>query len=127
MTLPPSAELQAFLAPYPPAVQALVWQLREQVFALAPTVLEQIDPPAKLLGYGFAQTYKDTWCVIMPLKAGVNLGFPRGVMLPDPQHLLTGTGKRARHVKIAVGSPVPTAALQDLLLAALAQLPPRNS
>ena len=33
-------------------------------------------------------------------KGHVSLGFWRGAELPDPQHLLDGTGTRMRHVKI---------------------------
>jgi hypothetical protein len=45
----------------------------------------------------------------MPLKAAVNFGFPRGAEMNDPAGLLQGTGRRARHVKVAslkaAGSP----------------------
>ncbi len=53
-----------------------------------------------MLAYGFARTYKDMICVIMPQKSWVNLGFPLGAEMSDPAQLLVGTGKRARHVKI---------------------------
>jgi hypothetical protein len=97
-------------------------RLRELVFSLAPDVIEQIDLAAKLLGYGFDRTYQGTLCVIMPLKAAVNLGFPRGAELPDPAGLLAGTGKRARHVKIRDVGEVEAPALRALLEAAVEQL-----
>lgn len=84
------------------------------ILDIVPTALEQVDRPGKLVGYGFKPTYKDTICVIMPLKSAVNLGFPRGTELPDPLGLLAGTGKRARHVKIT--------SLQDADLPALRKL-----
>ena len=96
----PGSDLNAFLASYAPEVQALVLGLRELILDVVPTAIEQVDQPGKLIGYGFKPTYKDTICVIMPLKSAVNLGFPRGVELTDPEGLLTGTGKRARHVRI---------------------------
>ena len=64
----------------------------------------------------------DTICVIMPNKNWVNLGFPRGVNLSDPNHLLSGTGKRARHVKIASLEAVNPSALLDLVHASVAQI-----
>jgi hypothetical protein len=115
-------QVRAFLAPYDPQVQTIALRLRELVLQVAPGAMEQVDYPAKLVAYGWRQTYKDTICVIMPLKAAVNLGFPRGVDLPDPAGLLTGTGKRARHVKITAIEEVEMPALRALLEAAVAQL-----
>ncbi|MSP14628.1 MAG: DUF1801 domain-containing protein [Chloroflexi bacterium] len=117
------AELQAFLAGYDPRVQTLVRQVRALVWDVIPAPLEQIDVAAKLIGYGFQQTYRHTICVIMPLKSGVNLGFPRGTELPDPSGLLVGTGKGARHVKITAGAQVEEEALRTLLAAAVAATP----
>ncbi|MCI0397097.1 MAG: DUF1801 domain-containing protein [Chloroflexi bacterium] len=116
------AEIQAFLAGYTPQVQAIALELRELVFSVAPNAAEQIDMPARLLGYGFAATYKDTICVIMPLKSAVNLGFPRGTELLDPAGLLAGTGKRARHAKLTDVKDVAAPALRALLEASVAQL-----
>ena len=113
-------KLQAFLEPYPLPVQKIARQLRSLIFTVAPTAIEQIDSAAKLLGYGFDRTYKGTICVIMPLKAGVNLGFPRGVELPDPTGLLVGTGKRARHIRLTEAKEVKSPALLALLKATVA-------
>lgn len=115
-------EVQTFLASYTPQVQAIALELRELVFSAAPNAVEQIDGPARLLGYGFAPTYKDTICVIMPLKSAVNLGFPRGTELPDPAGLLAGSGKRARHAKLTDVKDVAAPALRALLEASVAQL-----
>lgn len=117
-------QVQDFLAPYDSPVRAIVLRLRHLVLQVAPGAIEQVDRPARLLAYGWRQTYKDTICVIMPLKAAVNLGFPRGVDLPDPAGLLAGTGKRARHVRIATVQEVDMPALRALLEAAVAQLTP---
>lgn len=47
--------------------------------------------------------------------AHVNVGFFRGAMLPDPDHLLQGTGKSMRHVKLRHGTTVDAAALNRLI------------
>ena len=39
-------------------------------------------------------------CCIMPCKTRVNFLFPKGKLLGDPDHLLEGSGKTMRHVKI---------------------------
>jgi hypothetical protein len=45
----------------------------------------------------------------------VNIGFFQGSALRDPCHLLQGTGKFMRHVKLSPGSPTNTAALTLLI------------
>ena len=120
-------DVQAFLATYDPRVQAIALKVRSLVLKLVPGAIEQVDRPAKLLAYGFDRTYRDTVCVIMPLKAAVNLGFPRGVTLPDPHGLLAGTGKRARHVKLTTVEDVDAPALRALLAAAVAATPERHA
>lgn len=110
--------LEAFLAPYSAEVQALTRRVRALVLDIMSGALEQVDVPGRLLGYGRAATYKDTICVIMPLKAGVNLGFARGVDLPDPEGLLIGTGKRARHMRLSTPADVEQPALRALIEAA---------
>ncbi len=48
-------------------------------------------------------------------RAHVNVGFFRGVELPDPDGLMTGTGKYMRHVKLVPGQEVDTRALTELI------------
>jgi len=48
----------------------------------------------------------------------VNVGFFHGAALPDPAHLLQGTGKSMRHVKLRPGTLTNTAAVSRLIKAA---------
>lgn len=48
-------------------------------------------------------------------KEHVNVGFFFGALLDDPAHLLEGTGKRGRHVKLRPGRDVDEAALTRLV------------
>jgi len=57
--------------------------------------------------------------------AHVNVGFFHGADLPDPARLLTGSGKRMRHVKVKWGEPVDEAALGALIAAAYADIKAR--
>lgn len=107
------------LASYSPNVRELALKARDLVLNAAPELVEQVDAPGKLIGYGWDTTYKGTVCVIMPLKAGVNFGFARGTSLPDPAGLLEGTGKNARHVKLKTLEQLDDPALRDLLDVAL--------
>ena len=47
--------------------------------------------------------------------AHVNLSFFRGAELPDPAHLLEGTGKFMRHVKLRPGTEIDAKALMKLI------------
>jgi hypothetical protein len=55
-------------------------------------------------------------------RAHVNVGFFHGAVLPDPQHLLEGTGKLMRHVKLKPGAPMPEEPLHRLITAAYAHI-----
>jgi hypothetical protein len=116
------AAIRAFLSGFAPEVQEVALELRRLASELAPEAIEQLDVPAKMLAYGFQKTYKDMICVIMPLKAGVNLGFPRGAELPDPDGLLAGSGKRARHIRISTQAEACSPAVRALLEASIAQV-----
>ena len=120
-------DINDFLASYAPQIQSLVFELRDLVLAAFPGAIEQVDPPSKIIAYGIAdgtaygtaygtdRTYRGLVCAIAPYREHVNLMFARGVELSDPQHLLVGTGKRARHVKIQTSADIENPALLDLL------------
>lgn len=57
----------------------------------------------------------------------VNVGFFQGASLPDPAHLLIGTGKFMRHVKVAPGKAVNRAALTRLIVNAYSDMKARLS
>lgn len=113
------AELDEFLVDYDPAVQQLAIKLRTLLLEVFPNAVEQFDKPAKLIGYGFAKTYKGLVCAITLQKSYVNLMFSRGTELLDPHNLLEGTGKKARHVKIRQLEEIDNPALKELLKIAI--------
>lgn len=92
--------LEQFLDQYPPAVRELAMRARVLVLDALPGVIELVDPPSKIIAYGYSSKYADLVCAIQPHASYINLIFSKGAALPDPLGLLTGTGKRARHVKI---------------------------
>ena len=47
--------------------------------------------------------------------AHVNVGFFRGAEIPDPDHLLEGTGKFMRHVKLRPDSDIDATTLMKLI------------
>ena len=65
--------------------------------------------------FGYVNAFKDH----------VNVGFFFGALLKDPAHLLEGTGKRGRHVKLRPGCDVDPAALARLVDAAYVDIKAR--
>jgi hypothetical protein len=65
--------------------------------------------------FGYVNAFKDH----------VNVGFFFGALLKDPAHLLEGTGKRGRHVKLWPARDVDAAALARLIDAAYADITAR--
>jgi hypothetical protein len=57
--------------------------------------------------------------------AHVNVGFFHGAALPDPAHLLQGTGKFMRHVKLRPGTATNSAALSTLIETAYSDIKAR--
>jgi hypothetical protein len=58
-------------------------------------------------------------------RSHVSVGFFQGATLPDPAHLLQGTGKFMRHVKLRPGASSSAAALTALINNAYADIKAR--
>lgn len=100
MTIKSMTTIDDFLSNYPPDVQLLADHLRKLIIERLPTVQEQLDTKAKLIGYSFGSRYIDLICTLIPSKKGLKVGFYKGSTLPDPASLLTGSGKLHRYVII---------------------------
>jgi hypothetical protein len=99
---------------YPPTVQATAARLRAIVYEVLPKAEEKVYPT----GWTVA-IYKDgeDICAISPKKARCNFFLWQGAHLPDPDGLLEGTGKNARHVKISSPDDIPTTGIKKLIRA----------
>ena len=99
---PPIPELLKFLSPYDKEVIALALKTRAMVLGEAPAATETIYDAysAVAIRYSFTGRLKESFCHIAVYSRYVNLGFNRGVELPDPQRLMQGTGRWTRHVTI---------------------------
>jgi hypothetical protein len=102
-TFQPPADLLEFLYRFDPAVQTLALALRRLVLTeIAPCheLVLSMGPKLSLIYSATERVIADGICYVAPYRRHVNLGFPRGVDLDDPQGLLRGTGKAMRHVQI---------------------------
>lgn len=110
------------MAGKPAAVVAIATELREIIAALHPDVVEVPRKGDNAISYGVGpKKMSEAYTYIMPQKDRVNLGFFYGVGLADPHHLLEGTGKQLRHVKVRSLEAAQAAEVQALLAAALVE------
>jgi hypothetical protein len=119
----PPSDLIRFLSAYPAAVAELFLSIRAVVLASAPTANEIIVDAysAVATGYTFTERFKEAFCHIAAYSTYVNLGFNRGTELDDPRHILKGTGKLTRHIRIAKMEDLHAPHIQRFLDAAIAK------
>ena len=111
-------EIVQFLKGYDAPVSELAAQLRQFVKKEIPGIEEQLDIPARIIGYGFGTGYSGMICTIILSKKGVKLGFYKGTELPDPVGLLQGTGKVHKYVELKSKEEILSPALRNLLMQA---------
>jgi uncharacterized protein YdeI (YjbR/CyaY-like superfamily) len=99
----PPAELLEFLYKYDPAAQSLGLGLRKVVLEEMAPCYEYIFPMRSkvVLLYGSSErVLADCVCSIAVFRRHATLIFHRGIDLKDTHHLLQGTGKALRHIRI---------------------------
>ena len=75
-------------------IQELTNHLRSILFETSDHFVEEIKWNMPSYGLG------GNICYLQPSKKHVNLGFYKGAKLKDEDHLLEGTGKEMRHIRI---------------------------
>lgn len=108
-----------FLSQYSEDVVIRVETLRTVLLKHLPGIIEQLDIPAKMIGYAYGQKYAELICTIIPSKKGVKLGFNRGTDLPDPHGLLEGTGKISRYIEIQSAEQAKSKEVKQMIGAGL--------
>ena len=118
--VPPEALLESLAEPMPD----LAYRLRELVRQAEPDAVERVRPGWRVIGYdmpvGRRRLRFFAWIWAQPEH--VHLGFPRGVLLADPNGLLSGDGvtKQARWVTVRLASDIDRAEFEALVHAAAA-------
>jgi hypothetical protein len=96
----PSSQLLDLLADCSPGVTHLALALRELVLTEAPEAEEVLySVYAEVIVFKFAGRKRGAFCYVAAYSNHANLGFYFGAELPDPHHVLTGTGKKMRHIR----------------------------
>jgi hypothetical protein len=105
-------------------VRQLCEALRGLILAEAPEAFEVAYPSWH--GIGYHDPICGYFCAIFPMKETVKLGFEFGVLLPDPERLLTGDGKQVRYVIIRQQADIRAEIIRQFIQAALSLPPERD-
>ena len=99
-----------------PRLRPLCQALRNLVASLDQDFVEVVWARQEIASFGVGpKKMTEHYAYIGIQSSYVNLGFYHGAALGDPTHLLEGTGKRLRHVKIRTAAEVKNAAIAALL------------
>jgi hypothetical protein len=116
----PDPQLLGFLEPYGRHISDLALALREIILEEAPDASESIYQVYTVaIWFGFSGKMKDMFCYIATATSHVNLGFPSGASMPDPNRVLEGTGKKMRHIKFASLAEVERSFVRRYIQAAM--------
>ena len=109
------------LAATAPGLRPICKALRAQIAASHKPFVEIVWLKMRIASFGVGpKKMSQHYAYIAAQRSYVNLGFYHGAMLPDPDGLLEGTGKRLRHVKIGDVATASSPAVARLLRRAIA-------
>lgn len=104
-----------------PEVAAICSELRNIIRDLHPDCVEVPRPSEPSAAYGFGEKkMSEAYAYIMPHKNYANLGFYHGANLAT-NHLLEGSGKKLRHIKVRTVLEAKADAVRELLKNAAAE------
>ena len=91
-----------------------------------PTAVELVYDNYNFFVIGYSTTGRPSDCIVSIAAAanGVGLAFYYGASLPDPQHLLLGSGKQNRFVRLPTVQTLRSPGVLALINAAVAQADP---
>jgi hypothetical protein len=113
------SKVEQILMKYDESISSLGLHLREFLLSQLDGFTEIPDLSANIIAYGYGTGYIDMVCTIIPSKKGIKLGFYKGSELPDPESLLTGSGKVHRYVEIKSEKDIRSRAIKQLVKEAI--------
>lgn len=108
--------LEARSAEVQEAAQAVAGVLMGEL----PDGVVHFDRADGLLAFGTSSAMRDLLFALIPHSRWVNLQLADGAVLPDPDGLIEGTGKRIRHVKIRSAELALSPAVREIVQAQVA-------
>ena len=121
----PQAQIAGFIAKFTPGIAALIKAARAKMRQRLPHAVEMVYDNYNFLVFGFGPTERPSEAIfsIAAYARGVGLCFLHGAKLPDPDKLLTGSGKQVRFLKLPAAAILDEPAVQRLIAAAIAAAP----
>lgn len=108
------------LASKTPGVQVAGRALEAMIREELPEVVVHYDPGNGLLAFGRSVRMRDLLFALIPHAGSVNLQLADGALLPNPDGLIEGTGKRIRHIKIRSAQAAADARVRDTIRSQIA-------
>jgi Domain of unknown function (DU1801) len=98
----PEAQLTSFIEKFEPKHQALIRSVRKLLRRHLPTANELVYDNYNFFVIGYSPTERpsDTYFSIAAGANGIGLAFYHGATLPDPHHVLLGSGKQNRFIRL---------------------------
>ncbi len=117
----PDRQLDTFLDRYSPPVAALARDCLKKMRARLPGAVQLVydNYNALVIGFGPSERASEAIFSIALYPRWVTLFFLQGAGLPDPRHLLKGSGKVVRHIVLASASDLDLPPIQELMAKAL--------
>src|SRR5687767_2884333 len=108
-----TAEVETLLADHTDAVAGIARLLRRTLLDGHPPLVERVRTGWHSINYhdpaaGFV-------CAVFPFADRVQLIFERGTQLPDPDHRLSGSGRRVRALEFAAEADVDPEVVLEFL------------
>ena len=121
MTSPSLRDMDQLVAKLGQPHREIVEVLRKVIKAAAPDIEERVS-------WGTPWYFQNGMvCGIVSCKAHVNLQLIKGARLTDPRHLLEGTGKGMRHLKLHTPGEISVAQITRWIRESLAlNVPPQS-
>lgn len=117
----PEYQLETFIAKFTPEVGDLACAALEKMRLRLPGAIELVYDNYNALAIGFGPTERTSEALfsIALFPRWVSLFFMDGASLPDPDKLLKGSGKVARHIVLEDAATLDRPAVQALITQAL--------
>jgi len=98
----PAKQVAGFIAKFDPAIAKLVRAARSELRRRYPTAIELVYDNYNALAIGYSPTERtsDVYFSLAVYARGVNLYFMYGRSLPDPEHVLQGSGSQGAFVRL---------------------------
>ncbi|MGA2371819.1 MAG: DUF1801 domain-containing protein [Candidatus Korobacteraceae bacterium] len=118
----PGEQLDSFIDKFEPKNQALIRAVRKALRKRLPTANELVYDNYNFFVIGYCPTERPSDCIVSIAAAanGVGLAFYHGASLPDPHHLLLGSGVQNRFVRLESAETLARPEVEALIAAAVA-------